>query len=98
MLEDREDIFFRGGQRRFQRRAAKLKLRVALVKVPGDAGAQRHRALEAFVRRLRSSHGFRIADRIRNMRIEHEQHAAIVFACEFAHHQRAERADAFQCT
>src|SRR5580658_1138569 len=47
MAQYGEDIFLRGSQRRLQSCAAKLQLRVALKKMPRDAGAQSHGTLKA---------------------------------------------------
>ena len=66
MPQDGENVFFRGGKRGLQTRAAKLQLRVALKKMPGNAGAQSYGALEAL--RHRSRHGRLLRSPLRSQR------------------------------
>src|SRR5712692_9788595 len=65
---------------RYQPRGAKLHHRVYFVEVPGQAGAERHAALE-FVVRFR---GAPVAERV-----EHQHYAPLVFAGELPHLERA---------
>src|SRR5579859_1659812 len=87
MLQDGKDIFVGGADGQFKAGAAKLQLRAALEKMPGEAGAERDGALEARIANFRRGRNF--ASR-RKMRIEHEQNAKIFFVREFADHQIAE--------
>src|SRR5258708_25392295 len=86
MTKNGENIFCGGREWRFHAGAAELQQRVALKEMPSHAGAQCNGALEAIGGDLRHSAN----DGNRDVRIEHEEHASVIFACEFAHHQRAE--------
>src|SRR5260370_1123896 len=86
MTKNGENIFFRGREWSFHAGAAELQQRVALKEMPSHAGAQCNGALEAIGCDLRHSAN----DGNRDVRIEHEEHASVIFACELSHHQRAE--------
>ena len=93
MPQDGEDIFVGGRERRLQRRrceiascALRSKKCHAMLAHRVTARSKRSEPLSAAGRRIA-----RLLERHRDyVRVQHQQHAAIVFAREFAHHQRAQ--------
>src|SRR6266850_6690484 len=86
LLEDGEDDFVGGSKRCFDAGAPELQQGIVFVKMPRQAGAKGDDTLETRVRlgpvRFRPREFFN-----RQMRIENELDAAIIFAREFADHE-----------
>ena len=86
LLEDGEDDFVGGSKRCFDAGAPELQQGIVFVKMPRQAGAKSDDTLETRVRlgpvRFRPREFFH-----RQMRIENELDAAIIFAREFADHE-----------
>ena len=82
VTEDCKNGVFGGRQAGFDAGAAKLQMGIAFKKMPSDAGAGVHGALETFV----GGRGIFLR-RIAGMWIEYQQNAEIIFAGKFADHQ-----------
>src|ERR1700682_4585207 len=87
MPQDEKHYLLSRRQRRLYSGAAKLHQGVAFIKMPDQRRAKRHRALEAFAR---GQHHRALApsDHRTNMWIQDQEDAAVIFAREFANHQR----------